>query len=231
MNNAELLGGELYSPLPKHKPLSFPSVQQNFCNICCAKHWNVGWAGFAATVTKTPCMHCHNRTLWNWQQPNGEGILLATWEKTVNPRTLTNMHMSTSVSSCQVPKPNTNIPNPCPVHNLWVMDEFVKGQPQPKSHMQTRNTTSLKKIVKQHHTLSTGSAFTPLSKRSSTIGREPRRAASWRGVFPHCQNTNHSVFPLCNKISAIYAVLNTWNVDWAGFAATVTKTPCNALPQ
>ena len=85
----------------------FSSVQQNFCNTCCAKHLNVGWAGFAATVTKTPC---NALPQWNlveltttkwWRYPIGH------LTENGQTRTFTKMHMSTSVSSCHVPKPNT----------------------------------------------------------------------------------------------------------------------------
>ena len=150
-------------------------------------------------------MHYHNRILWNWQQPNGEAISLATWERTVNPPIDKYAH----VTKCQFllsskARHIQSLPSLQLASDGWVCQRTTSA----KSQIQTRNTTSLTNIAKQHHTLSTGSAFTPLSKRSSTIGCSPVSAAVCRGVLPNCQNTNHLVF-LCNHISGIYAVLNT----------------------
>ena len=154
-------------------------------------------------------MQCHIRTLWNLQQPNGGRISFTARLKTNSPTPY-------GICTCQqVPVPVTfesqtykrtqSLSSPQLASDRWV----CQWTTSPKSQMHTRSSKNLESIAKHDITLSITSGFTPLSKRSSTIGSEAESAAKWRGVFPNCKNADHSVFLLCNKISAMSHLLNT----------------------
>ena len=175
-------------------------------------------------------MHCHNRTSWNWQQPNGEGISLATWERTVNPHIDKYAHVNKCQLLATFPKPNilNAFPSPQLVSDGWVCQRTTSAQ----SQMQTRNTsTSLEKYCKTAPYLVNGLCIHSLIQKKLHSRLWTMISCFVEGCIPILPKHKPLSFSSVQQMFCNICCVKHLNVDWAGFAATGTKTPCNALSQ